>query len=49
LIEKEWIHTLATIGDEDVIFESYIQAGQRLADELRTQHVSIFCSSIILL
>jgi len=42
LIEKEWIHTLSTIGDEDVIFESYIHAGQRLADELRAQHVSIF-------
>jgi len=38
LIEKEWIHTLSTIGDEDVIFESYIHAGQRLADELRAQH-----------
>ena len=35
LVELEWIETLSTIGYEDVIYESFVNAGIRLAKELK--------------
>ncbi len=34
LVEQEWIETLSSIKNEDIIYESFVAAGQRLADEL---------------
>lgn len=34
LVEQEWIETLSSIKNEDIIYESFVSAGQRLADEL---------------
>lgn len=35
LVELEWIETLSTLGYEDVIYESFVTAGIRLAKELK--------------
>ena len=40
LIEQEWIETLSTLDFDDVIYESFIEAGTRLAKELRENNVS---------
>ena len=41
LVEEEWITTLATIQKDDIIYESYIEAGNRLAKQLKNDEVSI--------
>lgn len=40
LIEQEWIETLSTLDFDDVIYESFIETGTRLAKELREINVS---------
>ena len=35
LVEQEWIETLSTIGVDDLIYESFVLAGKRLANELK--------------
>ena len=40
LIEQEWIETLSTIDFEDVIYESFVEVGATLANELRVNDVS---------
>ena len=41
LVEQEWIETLSTLHADDVIYESFVEAGNRLAQELRDQDVNI--------
>ena len=41
LIEQEWIETLSTLDFDDVIYESFIEVGNRLAKELREIDVSV--------
>ena len=41
LVEREWIETLSTIGYEDVIYESFVTVGSKLAKELKTIDVSL--------
>ena len=40
LAEQEWLETLTTIDFNDVIYESFLDVGKRLAHELRTNDVS---------
>ena len=42
LVEKEWITTLSTINHDEIIYESYEQAGARLSKELKTEDVGAF-------
>jgi len=42
LVEKEWIETLSSIKNEDFIYESFVTAGQRLANELIEIDVNIY-------
>ncbi|XP_018022748.1 mannosylglucosyl-3-phosphoglycerate phosphatase isoform X2 [Hyalella azteca] len=37
LVEREWLDTLATINSEQVTFTDYVEAGKKLAAELRQQ------------
>lgn len=39
LVEFEWITTLSSIDSDDIIYESYIDVGKRLNQELREKHV----------
>ena len=39
LVEEQWIATLSTINYDEIIYESYVAAGKRLANELKTEHV----------
>ena len=39
LVEKEWIETITCLNDEDIIYESYVDVGRKLAIELREQDV----------
>lgn len=39
LVEEEWMATLSTINYDDIIYESYVDIGKKLADELRNQEV----------
>lgn len=41
LVEKEWLDTLATINPEGVTFLDFVEAGQKLAAQLK-QEVRIF-------
>lgn len=40
LVEKEWIDTLNFATSEDVHFESYVDVGRKLANELKNDDVS---------
>ena len=46
LAESEWMETVIAIDFHDVIFESFIEVGTELANELRTIDV-IFISLIL--
>jgi len=35
LIEREWLATLATIEEDEVIYEDFVKVGRRMADSLR--------------
>ena len=37
LVEEEWIDTLSTIDPEDIIFEDFVEVGNKLAAELREE------------
>ena len=37
LVEEEWIDTLSTIDPADIIFEDFVEVGNRLAQELRDE------------
>lgn len=37
LVEEEWIDTLSTIDPEDIIFEDFVEVGNRLAAELKEE------------
>lgn len=37
LVEKEWLDTLATINPEEVTFLDFIEAGQKLASQLKQE------------
>ena len=39
LVEQEWIATLSTINFDDIIYESYVDCGKRIAEDLRTKDV----------
>ena len=47
LVEEEWMATLSTINYDEIIYESYVDMGKKLADELRTEHVNIFIFLLI--
>lgn len=40
LVELEWIETLSALDYDDIIYECFVSAGNRLANELRTIDVS---------
>lgn len=46
LVEFEWITTLSNIDSDDILYESYIDAGKRLAQELKEKHVTKFTAKI---
>ena len=35
MVEAEWISTLSTISSDDIIYESYVESGKKLAKELK--------------
>ena len=37
LVEEEWIATLSTIDPADIIYEDFVEVGNRLATELREE------------
>jgi len=37
LVEEEWIATLNTVDPDDVRFMDFVEVGQRLAQELKSQ------------
>ncbi len=39
LVEEDWTATLSAIDPDDIEYETYIDAGKRLANELRNEHV----------
>lgn len=39
LVEFEWITTLSCIDSDDILYESYIDVGKRLCQELKTNEV----------
>ena len=39
LVEKEWIETLSFLNYDDVIYESFVDVGRKLANELRNEDV----------
>jgi 5'-nucleotidase len=39
LVEQEWIATLSTISYDEIQYESYIEIGKKLANELKNDHV----------
>lgn len=42
LIEREWLATLATIDEEDTVYEDFVVCARRLAAELRaTENVDL--------
>ena len=41
LVEQEWIETLNMLNLEDIIYESYVDVGRKLARELRS--VDVMC------
>lgn len=45
LVEEEWIDTLSTIDPADIIFEDFVDVGNRLAKELREEVrvLSVYC------
>lgn len=45
LVEQEWLDTLATINPEEVTFLDFVEAGQKLAAQLK-QEVN-FCFFLI--
>lgn len=48
LVEKEWLDTLATINPEEVTFLDYVEAGQKLAAQLKQEVINYaFVSNII--
>ena len=47
LVEEEWMATLSTINYDEIIYESYVDMGKKLADELRTEHVNVFIFLLI--
>ena len=36
LVESEWMQTLSTVNEDDIIYEDFCECGRRLASELRT-------------
>ena len=44
LVEQEWRATLSTINSDDIIYESYVDVGRRLTQELKNEHVNYFLS-----
>lgn len=43
LVEFEWITTLSSIDSDDIIYESYIDVGKRLCQELKGNLVELIC------
>ncbi|KAL4234758.1 hypothetical protein ACF0H5_006400 [Mactra antiquata] len=41
LVEEEWIDTLSTIDPEDIIFEDFVEVGNKLATELKEEGADI--------
>jgi len=41
LVEKEWIATLTTVDPDDVRFLDFLEVGRRLAQELKSQVISL--------
>jgi 5'-nucleotidase len=41
LVEQEWIETLSTIGYDDLIYQSFVDTGKRLANELKANDVNL--------
>lgn len=39
MVEEEWITTLSTINYDDIQYEPFIEAGQKLARELKQNDV----------
>lgn len=37
LVEKEWLDTLPTINPEQITFIDYVEAGQKLASQLKKE------------
>ena len=35
LVENEWFETIATMKQDDIIYESYVEIGNKIANELR--------------
>lgn len=44
LVEQEWLETLATINPEEVTFLDFVEAGQKLAAQLKQEVNSSDCS-----
>lgn len=45
LVEEEWIATLSTINFDDIIYESFIETGKKLAIDLKTKEVYLnYCN-----
>lgn len=42
LVEQEWLDTLATINPEEVTFLDFVEAGQKLAAQLKQEVSSFF-------
>lgn len=42
LVEQEWLDTLATINPEEVTFLDFIEAGQKLAAQLKQEVYYLF-------
>lgn len=37
LVEKEWLDTLSTVNEKEIIYEDFVVVGKRLSKELREQ------------
>lgn len=53
LVEKEWLDTLATVNPEMVTFLDFVEAGQKLAaqlkQEVKTKNVPCFSTGFLII
>lgn len=42
LVEKEWVCSLPAIDYDDVLFEPFIEMGNKLAKDLKTKEVFVY-------
>ena len=39
LVEQEWMETLSTVNFDDIEYESFVDVGKKLTNELKNEHV----------